>query len=126
MIMKKIFTLLVVMLAFGFSANAQEKSVRPVQRTALTAEKQESIKQAAIKDADALARVVSFTGTTKKDDYVRLFETKHRMYAQDLSDERKAQVAQSIEMKLKASLTADEIQKIETTPGLMKRLTGQQ
>jgi hypothetical protein len=125
MIMKKIIALLVVMLALGFSAGAQEKSVRPVQKTALSAEKMEAIKVAAVKDADALGQVITFKGSDR-DNFVNLFSTKHRMYAQELSAERKALVAQTIERKLKATLSAEDLQKVEATPGLMKKLTEKQ
>lgn len=122
--MKKIIALLVVTLAFGFGANAQQKSdVRPVQTSQLDASKQEKIKQAAIADATELGKVVTFKGT-EKETYTQLFETKHRMYAQDLTEERKAYVASIIEKKLSAGLSADDLKKVNNTPGLMKRLTG--
>ena len=122
--MKKIIAILVVMLAFGLNANAQQKSVKAAQTAMPDAQKQENAKQAALKDIASLEQVITFTGT-RKEEFTKLFEHKHRMYMQDLSAERKAVVARSIEQKIKASLSPEDIQKIEAEPGLMKKLTQQ-
>lgn len=123
--MKKIIALLVVMLAFSLGANAQQKrDVHAVQMSTLDANAQEKIKQAALADIAELTKVVALDNQ-KKDIYTSLFETKHRMYVSANNEpERNAQVARIVEAKLNAGLSADDIKKINNTPGLMKRLTG--
>lgn len=122
--MKKIIAILVVTLAFGFSANAQQKkaATKPAAtKTVSAAQATEDIKQLALKDVAALGEVVKLSNT-QKDDFLGLFEYKHRHYADNLSAERRAGVAQTIEAKIKASLSPDDISKLEAKPGLMKKL----
>lgn len=123
--MKKIIALLVVTLAFSLGANAQQKrDVHAVQMSTLDANAQEKIKQAALADIAELTKVVALDNQ-KKDIYTSLFETKHRMYVSANNEpERNAQVARIVEAKLNAGLSADDIKKINNTPGLMKKLTG--
>lgn len=123
--MKKIIALLVVTLGLGFSANAQQatKDVRAVQMTELDKNTQQKIKDAAAADAAELGKVITYKGTDKEM-YTQLFETKHRMYAQNLTEDRKAYVASIVEKKLSAGLSPEDLQKVYNTPGLMKRLTG--
>lgn len=123
--MKKIIAILVVTLAFGLSANAQQKNdVRAVQLSQLDAKTQESIKQGALADTAELSKVVALDNQ-KKEIYTQLFETKRRMYVSANNEPgRNAYVAEIIEKKLSAGLSSEDLQKINNTPGLMKRLTG--
>jgi hypothetical protein len=123
--MKKIIALLVVTLAFSLGANAQQKrEAHAVQMSSLDANKQEKIKQAAIADANELGKAVKLADKDKEM-YISLFETKYRMYASTNNEpERNAYVADIIERKLSAGLSADDLKKVNNTPGLMKRLTG--
>ena len=123
--MKKIIALLVVTLAFSLGANAQQKrEAHAVQMSTLDANKQEKIKQAAIADANELGKAVKLADKDKEM-YISLFETKYRMYASTNNEpERNAYVADIIERKLSAGLSADDLKKVNNTPGLMKRLTG--
>lgn len=118
--MKKIITILVVMLAFGFSANAQKKEAKPA--TQAVAQQKEDIKQLAMKDVEALGKVIKFTGT-QKDDFLGLFEYKHRELANNLSADRKASLSKVIEAKIKASLSPEELAKLEKNPAVLKKLT---
>lgn len=121
--MKKILIAFAVTFTLGLTAQAQQKPAK-VQSGMLDNKTQETVKQAALSDLAALEKAVTFTGT-QKDDFRKLFEHKHRMYLQELSDERKQRVAHTIEMKIKASLSPENIQKIENTAGLMQTLTGE-
>ena len=125
--MKKIVYLFSIMLACSLTANAQQKkaAVKPakqeVQQTAATNEASRKIAEAASKDVTALSKVISFTGTQKQD-FMGLFEYKHRHLAENLSDERKKVLSQTIEAKINATLTPDQNAKLAKSPQTMKVL----
>lgn len=120
--------MMVVTLAFGFSANAQQKTTKPAAAKAkatVEASADTPALKAAKLDLAELKKVVTFKDSRDADMYLQLFERKHRFAVEEpnLSADRKASISQSIEAKLKAGLTPDQIQKIEATPGLMAKLT---
>lgn len=120
--MKKIIALFVFMLAFGLTANAQKKQAAqaaPATETANAAEL--AIKQASSKDLALLMEVVELD-TTNKQNLLGLFEWKHRYLAQNLSNERKAIIADTVEAKMKATLTPDQNAKLATSPALLEKL----
>lgn len=125
--MKKIVFLFSIMLACGLTANAQQKKAaakpakQEVQQTAATTEASRKIAEAAAKDVTALGKVISFTGTQRQD-FMGLFEHKHRNLAENLSDERKKVLLQSIEAKINATLTPDQNAKLAKSPETMKML----
>jgi hypothetical protein len=121
--MKKIIALLALMLCATVSVTAQEKKDK--SGTEATVEGADSFRNAALKDADALGQVITYKDAKTKQNFVGLFEIKHRELAQGLNTERKAQLAQTIEAKIKASLSPEDLQKLENKPALMKRLTQQ-
>lgn len=118
--MKKIIAIFVIMLAFGVNANAQQKAKTTTK--APSAQTQDDVKAAATKDVEALNKVITFEGT-QKNDFQGLFENKHNNLKENLSDERKAILSNSIEAKLKATLTPAQFEKVAATPGLLKKLT---
>lgn len=123
--MKKIIALFVVMLAFGLNANAQQKKAavaKPAVKQELSSE--QKVEQASKSDLNALTAVVTGLNQTQKDDFYNLFSYKNKMLLDtNLSDERKAVIAQTIEAKLKASLQPEDIQKLEGKPEVMRKLT---
>lgn len=108
--MKNLLGALVLFLAFTVNASAQETF------------KKVDEKVEAKTNLAALSEVVPVQGTLSEDLF-RLFEYKHRNLNENLSTDRKAELARIIEMKLRATLSADQMQKIESKPGLLKKLT---
>ena len=123
--MKKIIALFVVMLAFGLNANAQQKKAavtKPAVEQSEASKKQEALHNAAVKDVTTLSGYVKLT-QDQKATLKSMFEQKHSMYAQNLSDERKTILAQNIESQLKSTLTPEQMSKIQGNAQLMKSLT---
>jgi hypothetical protein len=108
--MKNLLGALVLFLAFTVNASAQETF------------KKVDEKVEAKTNLAALSEVIPVQGTLSEDLF-RLFEYKHRNLNENLSTDRKAELARIIEMKLRATLSADQMQKIESKPGLLKKLT---
>lgn len=117
--MKKIIAIVVIMLAFGLNANAQQKATT-TQKASV--EKQDAVKQAAAKDVEALGKVIKYEGTQEKD-FMGLFEYKHNLLKENLSAERKDILSKTIEAKIKATLTSAQYEKAAAATGLMKQLT---
>ena len=123
--MKKIIALFVIMLACSFSANAQQKNANTAVATPQQAAAQvnSNAEKAAMKDMQALTEFVQLTDA-QANQLKGLFLTKHKtLMGQQLSDERKSVLAQSVEAKLKAALTQDQIAKLEDNAKLMNMLT---
>jgi hypothetical protein len=123
--MKRIIALFVVMLAFGLNANAQQKKATAApaatnQQALNTTEAAYST--AADKDIATLSQYVKLTSDQKVTLH-SLFTEKHRYFGQNLSNERKAVVAENIEMKLKSTLEPAQLAKIEGNAQLMNILT---
>ncbi len=124
--MKKIIALFVVMLAFGATANAQQKkaAATPAPAKAAPAAYHETpeVQKAAARDLELLSSTLTLTEDQKKA-YKGLFETKHRTLSdKSLSPERKGVIATNIESKLKSMMTPDQIAKLDSNPELLKKL----
>lgn len=123
--MKKIIAILVVALAFGLNANAQQTKVKATASAQQTAvNNDDNIKQAVLKDINMLMEVVELNEDQQKN-LKQLFEYKHKTLTLNgtLSQERKDNLAQGVEIKLKGSLTADQVAKLDQNPTLLKKLT---
>ena len=108
--MKKLIALLTFFFAFAITANAQDRKVSP--------------EEAAKLDAYKMSEVIGLQGT-QQDDFIRLFVMKHRvMNDPAMSEERKKETSRIMEMKLQASLTPEQMQKLNANPELYARLTG--
>ncbi len=108
--MKKIIAVLTLLFAFTVSANAQDRKM--------------NAEEAAKYEAHLMGEYLGLKGT-QQDDFVRLFEMKHQtLNDASLSPERKAEMSRIVEMKIRASLTADQISKLESNPEMMARMTG--
>ena len=107
--MKKLIAVLTLLFAFTINANAQEKL---------------SNDDAAKMDAVKLSEFLDLKGT-QQDDFMRLFQMKHAtMNDPAISEDRKKEMARVVEAKLRASLTTDQLQKLDSNPELLARFTG--
>lgn len=112
-----------MMLAFGYTANAQQKKAAATPVSQAKTADMSAVKKATIKDITALSEYLQLSDNTLSG-LKALFEYKHTILADpNLSQERKDILAENIEMKLKGSLSADEQEKLELNPKLLKQLT---
>lgn len=124
--MKRIIALFVVMLAFGLNANAQQK--KAATATPQTAAQQANLSKqavysdAAVKDIATLSEFVKLTADQKVK-LKSLFQQKHQDYAQNLSAERKAVLADYVEAQMKSYLDPAQVAKIEGNAQLLNTLT---
>jgi hypothetical protein len=110
--MKKIFFALSLMLAFTINANAQENK--------------SNAKENAKKESAELAQLVGISGTQVAD-FERLFEMKNQTFEiKDLSEERKTEMSRIIDLKIRASLTPEQMAKLEANKALYNKLVGKQ
>lgn len=108
--MKNLLGALVLFLAFSMNASAQEK-FRKVDE-----------KVEAKTNLEALSQVIQLDAKLSQD-LIGLFEYKYRTLNENLSAERKAELTKIIELKLRATLTPDQMLSIEKKEGLLKKLT---
>lgn len=109
--MKKILSILVLFVAFTINANAQEKGFKKVDE-----------KVEAKSNLAALSQVVQLDAKLSQDLF-GLFEYKYRSLNENLSADRKVELAKTIEMKLRATLSNEQMQLIESKQGLLHKLT---
>ncbi|MBY8962524.1 hypothetical protein KJK34_07140 [Flavobacterium sp. D11R37] len=122
--MKKIITLFAMILAFGYTANAQQKKVAaaPVAATQTQQNNDDATTKAAA-DITALHELVQLT-PAQKADLTKLFVQKHKYLATpDFSQQRKDILAEQMEMNVKAALTPEQLTKLEKNPKLITKLT---
>ena len=108
--MKNLLGALVLFLAFSMNASAQEK-FRKVDE-----------KVEAKTNLEALSQVIQLDAKLSQD-LIGLFEYKYRNLNENLSTERKTELARIIDLKLRATLTSEQMQLIESKQGLLKKLT---
>jgi len=106
--MKKIISVFVFLFVCTISLNAQEKNT-------------DAIKVKAKNELAQLAKVVQLDNETAIN-IGNLLESKHKLLAENLSEDRKAIVAKEISLKLKGILTPEQLQAVEAKPELMKKL----
>ncbi len=118
--MKKIIAVLTLLFAFSVSANAQDKkavSKTEITKTELTPD------VLAKKEAEELAKFVGLKSEVI-DDYTRLFERKYKLLSHPgLTEEGKSEIKSTIDAKLRASLTPEQMEKLDKNPALLKKLT---
>lgn len=120
--MKKIIAILVIMLGFGFTANAQQKALK-AKTTQQESPNKAAIKKAALKDVTALAEFVDLSEEQKKK-FTSLFIQKHSTLAdKSLSQKRKDVLADYLESKIKEGLSQNQVIKLNKNPKLMEILT---
>ena len=108
--MKKIIGVLTLLLAFTVSANAQDRKM--------------NAEEAAKMDAYKMSEYLGLK-STQQDDFVRLFGMKYQaLNDASLPQERKAEMSRIVEMKIRASVTPEQMKKLEANPEMMAKLTG--
>ena len=109
-IMKNLLGALVLFLAFTVNASAQESFKKVDEKIEAKA------------NLEALSKVITLEGTLSED-LLHLFEYKYRNLNENLSAEKKAELAKIIELKLRATLDEKQMINIEKKEGLLKQLT---
>ncbi|WP_310555910.1 hypothetical protein [Flavobacterium sp.] len=109
--MKKIFALFLLLLAFSATANAQVES------------KKENPEVLAKNDVIEFSKIIDIN-TTTNDALYGLFLKKHKNIKtlKETSEEEIKQLSTSIDMKLRASFSDEDIKKLEGVEGLYQRL----
>lgn len=107
--MKKIVAIFTFLMAFGISANAQDKKMSP--------------ESAARKDAVELTDYLKLN-STEQESFVKLFQMKHEMLSDpNMGAERKKEMSVIIEKKIEATLDGNQMEKLRANPELLKKLT---
>ena len=106
--MKKIIALLTLFFTFSMNVAAQEKV---------------NLDQLAKNDVTLLGKTVRLTAQDEVT-FNGLFKKKYEVLSTpNLSEERKKIVTKSIDAKLRATLSADNMAKVDANPELLKKLT---
>ena len=106
--MKKIVALLTMLLAFTISANAQEAK--------------SSSAESAKRDVQLASEALGLK-SNQQEDFFRLFEKKHDVLLNpNLSADRKSEMSRIVGLKIKASLSEEQLAKLEANPELLKKL----
>ena len=107
--MKKLLFIITLLFAFSLNASAQEKNVAsPIEK--------------ATADATDLAKLVGIESSLQ-DGFTKLFTMKYEMLLENLSDERKQILKQTMVDKIKTSLTPTQLAKLKAKKELYDRLT---
>ncbi|MEN9337013.1 MAG: hypothetical protein RLZZ500_2000 [Bacteroidota bacterium] len=108
--MKKLIAVFALFLATSLSMSAQEKEM--------------SVQELAKKDAVELAKLVGLPDT-QTEDFFRLFEMKHEvMTNKNLSTERKTEMSNVIEAKIRGTLSPQQMAVLEANKPVFDRLIG--
>ncbi|ESU23447.1 hypothetical protein FEDK69T_16130 [Flavobacterium enshiense DK69] len=108
--MKKIITLFVLFFAFSINASAQDKSIE--------------FKKSAKKDLELLLSVIPIEGNMQNAIY-NLFVKKHKdLNAPDMTPAKRSQITHTVDAKMKASLTNDQITALEKNKEIYAQLIG--
>jgi hypothetical protein len=114
--MKKIFIALTLLFAFSFTATAQKMNVTNVEK-----KEKVSAEAAAKQDALQISEFLGLDGAMTENFY-RLFEMKYKTLENELSTERKTELSRIMEAKIRASLDAKSMEKLEGNQELFNRL----
>jgi hypothetical protein len=109
--MKKLIAVLTLFLAFAFNANAQE-------------DKKMDAVNAAKLDAVKMSQSLNLTAE-QQDQFVNLFVMKHQaMSDATATDAKKKEITQVMDAKIRATLTSEQMAKLDADPALLAQLTG--
>jgi hypothetical protein len=122
--MKKVIAALTLILAFSINANAQKKApikqAAPKEVTTAVVQKV-SAAEAGKSEANELSKYLGLN-ETQTNDFTRLLEQKHRTLEENLTPERKKELSKVIEAKIRASLDANQTDKLEKNKELFNKL----
>lgn len=120
--MKKIIALLVITVGLSFSANAQKKTPVKAAVKKEAASNESAFTKAAASDLAALEKATTISADDKLS-LKGLFEYKHRELSNATDDTTRDVIYKTIDAKLRATLTADQMAAIDKNPALLKTLT---
>lgn len=124
--MKKIIALIALSLGVGFTASAQQKKATAPATVKTQTLSDAEIVKAANNDVASLNSVVALTDN-EKTMFNELFTTKYRNFREvsvaNASPDRKDVISQVIESKLRATLSADKMAKLDANPEVLKKIT---
>lgn len=107
--MKKLIAVLTLFFAFVVHSNAQDKKVS---------------EDASRADAVKLTEFVGLNAT-QEDDFTRLFQMKYKVLNDpSASIDSKKEMTRIVEMKIRATLNSDQLQRLDANPELFAKLTG--
>ncbi|HLF52303.1 hypothetical protein [Flavobacterium sp.] len=120
--MKKIVTVITLMLAFTISANAQDKKqAKPITKEVVLLSPAEAAKNDAVAITEYLALNESQTN-----DLVDLFLMKHEvMQDSNASIERKKEMSRIVGLKIEASIDSKQLEKLRANATLFNQLKGE-
>ncbi|MET0760559.1 MAG: hypothetical protein ABWZ56_09075 [Flavobacterium sp.] len=120
--MKKIVTVITLMLAFTISANAQDKKqAKPITKEVVLLSPSEAAKNDAVAITEYLALNESQTN-----DFASLFQMKHEvMQDPNATIERKNEMARIVGLKIEASIDSKQLEKLRANPTFFNQLKGE-
>lgn len=120
--MKKIVTVITLMLAFTISANAQDKKQAKADTKEVFVL---TPSEAAKNDAVAITEYLDLN-ESQTNDFASLFQMKHEVM-QDLnaSTERKKEMSRIVGLKIEASLDSKKLEKLRANTALFNQLKGE-
>ena len=112
------------MLGFGFTATARQKkfTVNSPNTGVQNASADPVVEQAAAKDLTALTKVITLTDVEKQN-FKGLFQYKHRELKKTLTADQKKVLLNSIDAKIRASLTPAQMTKLDANKKVLTQLT---
>lgn len=120
--MKKIVTVITLLLAFTISANAQSNKVAHTKKSDSKEVVILSPTAAGQKDANAIADFLGLKAT-QREDFARLFEMKHQtLQNADASADRKREMLRTIVLKIEASIDGTQLAKLKANTTLYNQL----
>lgn len=116
--MKKIVSIVVLMMAFGFSANAQST----VKLEADSKSKEQNVKEMAYNQLRELSSVVQLSPELK-DDFLNLFMMRNEAVNNTKSYEEKAAIYERFGQKMLSGLSEEQVKKLAENKELYNKLT---
>lgn len=116
--MKKIVSIVVLMIAFGFSANAQSN----LKLESDSKSKDQNVKEMAYSELRELSSVVELTPESKND-FLTLFMMRNEAVNNAKSYEEKAAIYERFGQKLLSGLSEEQSKKLSENKELYNRLT---
>ncbi|MEZ4838992.1 hypothetical protein [Flavobacterium sp.] len=116
--MKKIVSIVVLIMAFGFSANAQST----VKLEADSKSKEQNVKEMAYNQLRELSSVVQLSPELK-DDFLNLFMMRNEAVNNTKSYEEKAAIYERFGQKMLSGLSEEQVKKLAENKELYNKLT---
>lgn len=116
--MKKIVSIVVLMFAFGFSANAQTSLKSETE----TRSKEASTKEMAYSELKELSSIIELS-PEQKNDFLTLFNMRNEALNNTKSDEEKVAIYDRFGKKFLSGLTEEQAKKLSENKELFNRLT---